>query len=636
MASAPISVPLPGFTEIYKRGEPEYDEHCYQYASSSHTHGIIQPKYIIYPRGDDEVIKAIQYAKANKLAVAIRTGGHQYSGASSTYGDNIQLALSRTYDNFRWENTECTLVTFGVSFSLRIFHKKLAARHRFVPHGQCSHVHLGGHVQTGGYGQLGRSFGLLADHVQKIRIITADGQPREIRRTVEEDKDLFFAVLGGSPGNFGVVTHVTIRVHRDEDHPHSRGLKILYPYDRDRLKRLLDVMVEMANDKSFPADYDYCLTMLSANSLILPSFSPDLDEIMRVEHPEHFGQNGRFGWPPMIIVYAQWANLEGENQPYDKTFFEKIKRAGGVTQIPFLGIRVDDDRHQPLSQLTGHWIFRNVREFENPYIKRTFMSNSQTLVEDDWTTYVCDRIHEIEGNPFNGCDLSVQMQHFGGDNSRVYQNNDGSTAISWRDSHICCVLDCFHRGYPSARKIAEEWQKENDKCVGHTDAKFCKEDRRVLWGSHDLNLDQEQDHYFDNAHAVLPETKYERLCAIKKEVDPDGLFTPNGFCVGAPPVAAAVSNDVEELKTKLDLGHTARRALSAIGKTFPTFRAPFLEEELKKADTSIAAADSRVQEQAKFLATMCSDREMAAKLRRRRADATGGEVQRREVYWVSS
>ncbi|KAF9118335.1 hypothetical protein BGW39_001262 [Mortierella sp. 14UC] len=427
MASTPVTVPLPGFTEIYKRGEPEYNEHCYQYASSSHTHGIIQPKYIIYPTGDDEVIKAIQYAKANKLAVAVRTGGHQYSGASSTYGDNIQLALSRTYIDFRWENTDCTLVTVGVSYSLRVFHDKLAAKGRFVPHGQCSHVHLGGHVQTGGYGQLGRSFGLLADHVQKIRIITADGQPKEIRRAIEEDKDLFFAVLGGSPGNFGVVTHVTIRVHRDEDHPHSRGLKILYPYNRDRLQRLLDVMVQMANDKSFPADYDYCLTVLSADSLIFPSFSPDLDETMRTEHPEIFGRDGRFVWPPLIAVYAQWANLEGGDQPYNKIFFDKIKRAGGkVPEIPFMGIRVDDDRYRPLSELTGHWIFQNVREFEEPYIKRTFMSNSQTLVEDGWTTYVCDRIHEIEGNPFNGCDLAVQIQHFGGDNSRVYQNNDGA------------------------------------------------------------------------------------------------------------------------------------------------------------------------------------------------------------------
>lgn len=91
-----------------------------------------------------------------------------------------------------------------------MFHDKLVVKNRFVPHGQCSHVHLGRHVQTGGYGQLGRSLGLLADHVQKFRIINAKGEAKEIRRAIvkdtdgqsieihsnEEEKDLFFAVLG--------------------------------------------------------------------------------------------------------------------------------------------------------------------------------------------------------------------------------------------------------------------------------------------------------------------------------------------------------------------------------------------------------------------------------------------------------
>ncbi|KAG0347175.1 hypothetical protein BG005_000346 [Podila minutissima] len=551
--------PLPGFTEIYERGGPNYDEHCYQYASSSYPQGLIQPKYIIYPRGDDEVIKAIQYAKANKLAVAIRTGGHQYSGASSTYGNNIQLDLSNTYDDLRWENNECTQVTVGISYSLRVFHDKLAVKNRFVPHGQCSHVHLGGHVQTGGYGQLGRSFGLLADHVQKIRIITADGEPREIQRANQNDEDLFFAVLGGSPGNFGVVTHVTVVVHRDEDHPLSCGMRIFYPYDRDRLKRLLDVTVRMANDNSFPADYDYCVSVLSGGSVVLPSFSPNIDYTMRTKYPEIFGQDGQFLWPSMIIVYAQWANLGGQNQPYNSAFFNEIKEAGGehstfrdeialagghILQSIFLGAQVDDDKHRPLSELMGDWIFTNVREFEKPYIKRVFMSNSQTLVQDGWTDNVCDRIDEIQRNDDNGCHLAVQIQHFGGKNSRVYQNNNGSTAISWRDSNICCIMDIFYDNTQPAQEVARTWQQQNDACVGRRGAKFCAEDRRVFWGSHDLNLDQEHEHYFDNAGGISPETKYKRLCKIKAKVDPDGVFTPNGFCVGAPPVAAAVIGDI--------------------------------------------------------------------------------------------
>ena len=52
----------------------------------------------------------------------------------------------------------------------------MGERGMFVPGGICSHVHLGGHVQTGGYGMLLRSFGLLSDHVEGFDIVLADGE----------------------------------------------------------------------------------------------------------------------------------------------------------------------------------------------------------------------------------------------------------------------------------------------------------------------------------------------------------------------------------------------------------------------------------------------------------------------------
>jgi FAD/FMN-containing dehydrogenase len=104
----------------------------------------------------------------------------------------------------------------------------------FVPHGQCTDVHLGGHIQTGGYGQLGRSFGLIGDHVRALEIIDHASQEQEITR--ESDPEQFYAWLGGSPGNMGVLTHVTLEVHRDSDYVGSMGLKVVHLYEEGMLK----------------------------------------------------------------------------------------------------------------------------------------------------------------------------------------------------------------------------------------------------------------------------------------------------------------------------------------------------------------------------------------------------------------
>ncbi|CAG8755939.1 280_t:CDS:1 [Gigaspora margarita] len=521
--------------KVIKRGDADYEQQSYQYASSSYLEeDIVRPAVIIQPADDDDVIKAIKYASDNKIAVAVRTGGHQYCGASSTSGKNIQLDLSQTYNkdpiqfptkdpkDFNWENEDCTLVTFGVSYSLGDFNAKLRDKNRFVPHGQCKYVNLGGHVQTGGYGMLGRSFGLLSDYVEKFRIITADGQIRWIEKNNNEDKDLFFAVLGGSPGNFGVITHVTLRVFKDEDHRNSRGLRAAYPYNSKSLKALLDVMVEMVEDENFPADYDYCVTVLETPPAIFPNEISYDQRFNNKGTPQEVGQQ-QIVWPRSIVVFVQWANLQGDTQTYNPAFINKIRKAAGQ------GIEVvSDNIHTPMSTLTGHWIVPITREFDLPYIKRVYASNSnaERLKKFKWTNWVVDRIDNAYKQNLN---LSVQVQHFGGSNSLYFKNGINSpTSFSWRDTNLGWTNDAFYHAHLYEEAVT--WQEENDKeGVGNPKAKFSEQDHRVLWGSFDLDLSSNHQYYYDS------EEKYQRLCQIKNHYDPSGVFTPNRFCIGLPP-----------------------------------------------------------------------------------------------------
>src|ERR1700722_3751791 len=184
----------------YTRGTQEYENNRYQYATSSYeTENRMNPQLIIQPQNKNDIALALKYAKSQKIAVAIRTGGHQYSGASSTVAPNIQLDLGKTFrgadDRRFFEADGKAFVHTSVSWSLGEFSEFLKSHQIFVPHGQCINVHLGGHVQTGGYGQLGRSFGLLGDHVVSLEVVDHEGNSKEVTR--DSDKDLFYAILGG-------------------------------------------------------------------------------------------------------------------------------------------------------------------------------------------------------------------------------------------------------------------------------------------------------------------------------------------------------------------------------------------------------------------------------------------------------
>ncbi len=493
-----------------------YQDANYQYASSSHQvdHNM-NPGRIIQPHNKDDIVLALKYAESQKLAVAIRTGGHQYSGASSTSPPNILLDLKMTFrgpeDRSIFEADGTTFVRTSVSWSLGEFNAYLTKHKLFVPHGQCTEVHLGGHVQTGGYGQLARSFGLLGDHVISLEIVDHEGESKEITKAT--DPELFFAFLGGSPGNLGVLTHFTIEVHRDSDYQGSRGLKALYWYNPTTLNRLLDILVKMSDDENFPRNYDLCISVLSSSFHLLDLW-PDLDTKMKDEHPEIYGKDGVPFWPRTIVLYAQWVPFD-KSDVCDMAWFDQFKEHS---------ISIHGVQEKPMSELTGEWIFRNVREFDHPYVKRTYSTNSNTLAQDGWASWVTDRIDAIVKPEANRCWLSAQLQCIGGKNSKFVTNADNGTAYSWRDTSLICTLDCFHESESTVR--AEDWEKVNDEEGIGPNGIFSKQDRRVLWGSYgSFDLDASWNHYYEDR------AKYERLQKVRQVADPDGIFTPNPFCV---------------------------------------------------------------------------------------------------------
>ena len=526
-----------------------YDANNVEYATSSHQidHDMF-PGLIAFPRNDDDIQQAVKYAKANGYPVSILSGGHQYSGACSTHGKGIQLNLKMTYKGpqdlvilppLQAPNDNRPLVYTSVSQSLGEFNAFLRDHHLFVPHGQCTDVRIGGHAQTGGYGQLGRSFGLLGDHIWGIRLINHKGEIQEI--TKASNPDLFYAIAGGSPGNFGVITHYTIEVHRDIDHDfpetgaRPRGFKAVWLYNEKVLKLLLNEIAAMAEDTEVARNFDLCVSVLSSSFpmfKLMPELKDNLAEILK-NIAEALGVNGDTKWPATVVLYAQWVPMDAQDKYTDKVdaWFQRFRNLNKF--IPYWCIHAAEPV-QPMSQMTGEWLFARPREFDHPYDKRTYLTKSTTLVHDDWVNKVTDQISQVllpsitHFNFWENCYLSVQIQCYGGKHSQYYTNRDNGTSYSWRDSTVVVTSDCFYTEGEKGKALAGKWQAANDKLMCGENSSYSKDDRRVLWASYgDWDMDKSWPFYFESRD------KYEKIGKQRFLADPDGTFTPNPFCVKA-------------------------------------------------------------------------------------------------------
>ena len=103
----------------------------------------MNPFAVIYPGSVEDIKCVVSLAKQDNFGIAVRSGGHQYSGQSSTRGNNVLLDVSDAFEDFTYPAEEdSSLALVGISLSLEEMNRHLREKELFVPHGQCLHVHF--------------------------------------------------------------------------------------------------------------------------------------------------------------------------------------------------------------------------------------------------------------------------------------------------------------------------------------------------------------------------------------------------------------------------------------------------------------------------------------------------------------
>jgi FAD binding domain/Berberine and berberine like len=130
-----------------------------------------------------------------------RSGGHSTAGFSSNSETIIDLT---GLDDIAVLEGNRVSVGPGVTFGkLNRFMKQ----HRLhIPTGNCDDVRCGGYVQGGGYGYTSRQFGLQCDSVAEATVLLGDG--RTVKASADVNRDLFWAIRGGTGNNFGIIVNI--------------------------------------------------------------------------------------------------------------------------------------------------------------------------------------------------------------------------------------------------------------------------------------------------------------------------------------------------------------------------------------------------------------------------------------------
>ncbi|RVC16357.1 FAD-binding oxidoreductase, partial [Mesorhizobium sp. M7A.F.Ca.AU.001.01.1.1] len=189
--------------EVLEPSSPSYD------TTRIVWNGMIdrRPALIARCRSFADVEASVNFAREERLAIAIRSGGHNVAGyavcdgglmidMSLMNGVRVAPGLDRVFveGGAIWADVDAATTPLD----------------RATPGGLISGTGVAGLTLSGGIGWLRGSHGLSVDNLLAADLVTADG--RLIHADATQNPDLFWALRGGG-GNFGVVTSFEFKLH---------------------------------------------------------------------------------------------------------------------------------------------------------------------------------------------------------------------------------------------------------------------------------------------------------------------------------------------------------------------------------------------------------------------------------------
>jgi len=472
---------------------------------------VPQPSaYAVAAHKPEDVVAAVNFARAHRLRLAVKGGGHSYQGTSNAPDSLLiwtrPMHAITLHDHFTPQGCSMAAVPAVTieagAMWVDAYDAVTTKGRRYVQGGGCMSVGVAGLVQSGGFGSFSKRYGTAASSLLEAEIVTADGKFRTVNAC--NDPDLFWALKGGGGGSFGVVTSLTLKTHDLPEFLGGAGMTIKAASEED-LRQLLMRFVDFYASILFNAHWGEHISIFPDNRLGISMSSAGLS-----------GEQARAIWQPFLSWLAGQGSRYaftphiGSDSARSYWDVEAMRKAGSD------GIRLDDRAEaNPVhawwtgdSDQVGAFIYG----YDSLWMPRS-------LLTPQAQPKLANALFEASRHMETRLDFNKGLA--GGAPEAIARTRDTAMNPQVTDAFALCLIAAGGRsrypGLPPAhdQKAAQDGARAVDRATAIMRA-LAPDTGAYVSESNFFDTKWRQ-HYWG--------TNYPRLAAVKAKYDPEGLFT---------------------------------------------------------------------------------------------------------------
>lgn len=207
-----------------------------------------RPEVVVVASSEADVVAAVKFAHEHGLPVCVQATGH---GQPRCCTEGMLLNVSEL--NHVSIDAQGQMATTGGGAMWDAVIEKSVAESLVPISGSSPNVGVVGYTIGGGFGLLSRKYGLASDSVVSMRLVTSEGDVKEVSQT--SNPDLYWAILGGG-GAYGVVTEITMKLY-----PHGELFGGSVMFDASLSETVYATYVEWT--KGVPDEVGSAITMVT-------------------------------------------------------------------------------------------------------------------------------------------------------------------------------------------------------------------------------------------------------------------------------------------------------------------------------------------------------------------------------------